>query len=303
MIFYILLSIFGFFTVFGLIKAKSDEYIIFSDLVDKKDIPTKDFVHMGVYWHDKLRLSKFFKGELKGKFDTYEYKLKTNISNFYDQKHTLFYLKVYHGQKYAIFFFLNTFTLFIASLLNYQESVDDAQTISFIGFLLSIFLVYALDKKLTDKILEKKELIQLDFPDFANKLILLLDTGSVMYNSWKIIAYESDKDTPLYQELRKVVEDIEGGKPELIAYEDMASRCRIREISRFISTITMNLNRGGDLTESMKEQANECWQLRKVTARRLGEKASTKLTMPLGLMLLGILLITATPAMLMMSGV
>ncbi len=302
MIFYLMFCFFGFFTVFGLIKGNSEKYKLYSDLVDKKDIPTKDFLHMGVYWSDTLNLSKFFIGGIKEKFSTYEYKLKNRISSYYDQKHTLFYLKVYHGQKYAIFFFVNTFTFFIASILNYQESKDDALSISLMGLIISSFLVYALDKKLQDKILEKQELIQIDFPDFANKLILLLDTGAIVYNSWKTIAYDTDKDTPLYQELRKVVEEIEGGKPEIVAYEDMASRCRIREMSRFISTITMNLNRGGDLTDSLKEQANECWQLRKSMARRLGEKASTKLTMPLGLMLLGILLITATPAALMMMG-
>ncbi len=48
----------------------------------------------------------------------------------------------------------------------------------------------------------------------------------------------------------------------------------------------------------LRLQANECWLMRKNTAQRLGEEASTKLLLPMMLMLIAILLIVAAPAIL-----
>jgi len=50
------------------------------------------------------------------------------------------------------------------------------------------------------------------------------------------------------------------------------------------------------LVPLLKLQSNECWQLRKNMAKRLGEEASTKLVLPLMIMFVGILIIVILPA-------
>ena len=57
-----------------------------------------------------------------------------------------------------------------------------------------------------------------------------------------------------------------------------------------------------DLTRTLRAQSDELWEARKAAARRLGEKASSKAMLPMALMLLGIILIVALPAILALTG-
>ena len=96
--------------------------------------------------------------------------------------------------------------------------------------------------------------------------------------------------------------EIKAGKPERIAYEEFARRCRVKEVTKFVSVIVMNLRRGGgEVIPVLREQGNECWEMRKNAARQLGEEAGTKILLPLMIMFLGIVLVVATPAVLGMT--
>jgi len=61
--------------------------------------------------------------------------------------------------------------------------------------------------------------------------------------AWEKSVTDSEKDTVLYQELRTVLADIRGGKSETSAFEDFANRCRIPEITKFVSALLQNLNK------------------------------------------------------------
>ena len=90
--------------------------------------------------------------------------------------------------------------------------------------------------------------------------------------------------------------DMEAGKPELAALENFAKRCAIPEITRFVSVLVQNLKKGGaQMVSVLRISASECWLMRKNAARRMGEEASTKMLLPIMLIFLAILLITATP--------
>lgn len=49
---------------------------------------------------------------------------------------------------------------------------------------------------------------------------------------------------------------------------------------------------------TLQAQSNECWEMRKSAARRLGEQASSKMMLPMAIMMLGIMMIVALPAIL-----
>ena len=48
----------------------------------------------------------------------------------------------------------------------------------------------------------------------------------------------------------------------------------------------------------LKRMGTECWEMRKNTAKQLGEKASSKLMIPLSIMFLAIILICVAPVIL-----
>ena len=143
----------------------------------------------------------------------------------------------------------------------------------------------------------------MDFPEFLNKFTLLVNAGMTVSRAWSKISEDASKGGPLYEEIAHTVSEISSGKAEIISYEDFAERCKISEITKFISVIEQNIRKGNkELVSVLKYQVNDCWQMRKNVAKRLGEEASTKMLLPLMLMFFAIVLIVATPAIMAMQG-
>ena len=57
------------------------------------------------------------------------------------------------------------------------------------------------------------------------------------------------------------------------------------------------------MVPALREQADDCWELRKAAAKQQGEKASSKLMIPMAIMLIGIIMVVVLPAVLSMSGI
>ena len=142
----------------------------------------------------------------------------------------------------------------------------------------------------------------MEFPEFVNKLTLLVNAGMTISRAWEKIINENRKDHILYEEMCCALAEIRAGKPEGTAYEEFARRCHVKEVTKFVSVIVMNLRRGGaEVVPVLREQGHECWEMRKNAARELGEQAGTKILIPMMIMFLGIVLIVATPAVLSMT--
>ena len=141
-----------------------------------------------------------------------------------------------------------------------------------------------------------------DFPDFVNKLALLINAGLTVRRAWEKIAEDRKNSSDFYREAALVMSEIKAGKPEIKAYEDFAKRCRVSEVARFVTVILQNIRKGNaELVYILRVISNECWEMRKNAAKRLGEEAAAKMVLPLMLMFIAILIILATPAILTIS--
>jgi tight adherence protein C len=228
----------------------------------------------------------------------YDQVLYKQLLEIYGSQNARFYLQVYWANKlgYLLLGFLLV-TLFLAGL----GEIDAVTGVLMLALLVAIF--FAPDRDLKKKNAARKLSIQLDFPDFLNKLILLINAGLTVSNAWERIVTTNKKETPLYEEAARVIYEIRGGKGEYQAYEDFARRLRVPEITRFTAVVLQNMKKGSaELVPVLRLQAADCWEMRKNAAKRLGEEASTKLIFPMMLMFLAILLIVALPAVLAMQG-
>lgn len=260
----------------------------FEDLDQKKYPLRNTFMPMGYY----LLLLLGYK--FRSSYDT---KTLNKLAELYDYRQSRYYLQIHWAQKTGNLLLALLLGSFL--LLTYGET--DLTLLVFVMFVCVLcFMIPDLETK---KALEKRHLhLRLDFPDFINKLILLVNAGMTVTRAWERIASSTQKETPLYAEIVTVYREIKGGKSEGEAYEEFARRCRIPEISRFITVILQNMRKGNaEMVAVLRLQANECWDLRKHTAKRLGEEASTKLLLPLMLMFLAILIIVGTPALLALN--
>lgn len=283
-VFFSILIIFA--GLFVLSKGKYTEYI---EPLDKKNYPLKDFMPAALYLLDKLTY----------KYDTgYDKKLLIKFAEISGHKYAHYYLQIHWATK-LVYVLLG---VLIVSLIGISQEL----TMGFGVFALFIIgmTFFLPDSQLNDKVKKRHLQIQLDFPDFLNKLTLLINAGMTVTKAWEKIVLDNSKESPLYDELAIVVADIRAGKAEVQSYEDFAKRCRMSEISRFASVIVQNLRKGSnELVSILRLQANECWEMRKHAAKRIGEEASTKMLFPMMIMFLAILIIVAVPAILSLQGI
>lgn len=276
-------------TVFLYIKSriKYDELI---DPLDKEEFKLKRLLCIGFFIVEKLCL-KFKTG--------YDNKLIVKIRKIYGTKFAEYYLRVFWANQITSFIFVTVIMLFIgAAYGEYDEGL-----LMFI-VAMPFVMVFALNKELDDKVNKKRTMIFLEFPNFINKLGLLVNAGITVTKAWEKIVSENKKDSLFYREISCVSNDVKQGKSEIHALEDFARNLGIPEISRFISVVVQNLKKGNsEMVALLRIMSNDAWEMRRNAAKRLGEEASTKMILPLILMLGAILLIVAMPAVISLKNV
>ncbi|MDR3242860.1 MAG: type II secretion system F family protein [Clostridiales Family XIII bacterium] len=157
------------------------------------------------------------------------------------------------------------------------------------------------------RIRKARESVAGDFPEMINKLILLLNAGLVVSSAMEKIAinYEQRADTGnvkfLYEELLKMQARIRGSNASFIEeLGDIARRSGVRELMRFAGVVADNIGKGSALSEKLQTESDLLWNSRKKKAEEQGRIAETKLTIPMLLMLLVLVMITIAPAALEM---
>lgn len=280
-------------------KGVYDEYI---DTLDKNDYPLKDFFPIGLYINDHYSLKKI----IPKRFEKYLYKyngvIKSKVSEVYGIKFADYYYMIHNANKAAMALLVAAGASLFAVLMAVQGE-GTAKLFLIVSVLGIIGMPVLVDKGLDDKIEQRRLKIQIEFPDFINKLTLLVNAGMTISKAWEKIVVDNNKKNVLYDEMSYTISEISAGKPEAVAYEEFGRRCKIKEIIKFVSVIILNLKKGGaDVVPVLKVQGDECWEMRKNAAKKLGEEASTKILIPLMIMFVGIIVIVVTPAVLSISG-
>lgn len=222
---------------------------------------------------------------------SYKRRVEAKIHELYGDKGVQDTVDMYLAEKAVITFLLIIFFTFVST----QIEAD----ITFVIFSIStvVLLFYAMDKQLDEKVKKRRRDIQIELPEFINKLVLLVNAGMTVSGAVEKIVKENRKDTVFYRELGIVFNAINSGDSEIRAYEEFARRCRVHEVTMFAATLVQNLRKGNDqLVTVLKLQANACWESRKNVAKKLGEEASTKLIFPMMLIFAAILIMIMSPA-------
>lgn len=141
---------------------------------------------------------------------------------------------------------------------------------------------------------DRKEQIENQFPQVVSKLALLTVAGMEVNQAWKL-ASKSGKGT-LYEEMNRVLIDFDNNVPPAEAYSKFMTRCNNNYTTKLATAIMQNLSKGNSEIVALFTQLNkESWLEHKHSARRMGEKISSKLTFPTMLLFVGILIMIIVP--------
>lgn len=285
--FAIFLTVTAFIGILLLLSSKRyKEYI---EPLDSNEYKLRALIPAGLFIIDAIKY---------GYSTKYDRKLMAKIIEIYGAKYSHYYLNIHWANKLAYIML----TAFFLSLFGLSSKPDAGYGV--FSLIVLVAVAFVSDNDLNEKIKKRRTSMQLDFPDFLNKLTLLINAGMTVTRAWEKIATGNKKEGVLYEELSITVADIRAGKSEIAAYEDFAKRCRIPEITKFVSVILQNMKKGNnEMVSILRLQASECWEMRKRTAMRLGEEASTKMLFPMMIMFLALLIVVIAPAIFAMQGI
>lgn len=156
----------------------------------------------------------------------------------------------------------------------------------------------------------RKEQMLLDYPDVVSKLTLLLGAGISLQRAWGKMVREylqkrekkQSNKRFAYEEMVFTYREMENGVSVQAALSHFGTRCDVPVYLKFSTLLAQNVKRGNrGLVENLQRESEEAFEERKAMAKMLGEQASTKLLLPMFLMLFMVLVVIMIPAFLSFS--
>ena len=153
---------------------------------------------------------------------------------------------------------------------------------------------------------QREARLMLDYAELVSKLMVYIGAGLTVRNALETISQHFDaliargikEDRPLYQELRTMVIQFRRNMPESEIYLSFGRRVNLKPYTKLVSLIEQNrMNGARNLRAMLELEMEDAFEQRKMTARRLGEEAGTKLLLPLFIMLGIVMIIVIVPAM------
>ncbi len=261
-----------------LLFAQGKKYNEMFDVLEEKEYPLKEVYGMGYALLEKIQYNYKSKGDRK---------LRQELDVLYGNKYSEYYLRVIHSQQITF-----AVTLFVISFALYGLSSEVLALI--VGFVFSGLSYYYFGTVTKKKILKRSDELMHDFSEVVSKLALLTNAGMILREAWQEIAFAGE--STIYSEMKTAVNEMNNGVPEIDAVFNFGSRCMLPEIKKFTSTIIQGMTKGNrELTAMLQEQSREVWQMKKQLVRREGERAASKLLIPICIMFIGILIMILIP--------
>lgn len=287
--------------LFAFLKSKGvyDEYI---ESIDKKEYSFKDFFPIGYYLNGLEISKKVVPAKYYKYIHKYKMRLSQSIIEIYGVKYSDYYIMLHNANRTAMGVTIAAAVALLSVIMAASGDSSTGYIFSILSYVAFFGMPFIVDRGLNEKIEKRRLSIRMEFPEFVNKMTILVNAGMTISKAWEKIATDTKKDTPLFREMQYALAEIGAGKPEAVAYEEFGRRCRIKEIIKFVSVVVLNLKKGGaEVVPVLKLQATECWEMRKSAAKQLGEEAGTKVLIPMMIMFVGIIMIVVTPAILSFS--
>lgn len=266
------------FVVWLLLYFMGNKHNQIFEVLTEKNYPLKEIYGFG------YAVLEMFKYGYKSKSDR---KLRQELDVLYGEKYSEYYLRVIHSQQITI-----ASTVFVLAFAFYGLTQEILAFI--IGLVFAGLAYYYFGTVTRKKIMKRSDELLHDFSEVVSKLALLTNAGMILREAWQEVAFAGN--STLYIEMQTAVNEMNNGVSEIDAIFNFGTRCIIPEIKKFTSTIIQGLTKGNsELTSMLQDQSKEVWQLKKQLVRREGEKAASKLLIPICIMFVGILIMILIP--------
>ncbi len=187
--------------------------------------------------------------------------------------------------------------------VTWKEEIDDMSPLILAGvILISAILIPFKESEVNSRLKARSRELLIEYPAFVSQLTLYMGAGMSVRNCLLRLGKKAGSTEPrdrsyLDKELLITAHELEVGISESEVIEHFSKRCGTREYMRFGALLIQNMKKGStDLIAMLKEESEDAFALRKNEARKLGEEASTKMLLPMVMMLTVVMIIIMVPA-------
>ena len=184
----------------------------------------------------------------------------------------------------------------------WSEEKKSKATLFVLILILSLLAIFfGKDKDISRKIDKRQEEMLDDYPEIVSKLALLTGAGMSIRNAWKKISLDYKASGSLkrfiYDEMVITTGEMESGVEEAVCFAHFTSRVKLQKYVKLVSLLQQNLHKGTKtFMDDLANEAREAFFEKKNNAEKLGEKAGTKLMLPMFMMLLIVVVVIMVPA-------
>ncbi len=165
----------------------------------------------------------------------------------------------------------------------------------------SLIVMQKVEESKKQKLAVSKEM-EREYPEIINTLVLYIGAGMTTKKAWERIVEDYEKANyyqPAYEQMRITQCEIKNGVLEIEAYLRFADRCNLPSYQKFVLLLVQNIKRGTKgILNLLEIESQNAFQERLNTAKQSGEKAGTKMLLPMFLMLVVVLIVITIPAFL-----
>lgn len=189
-------------------------------------------------------------------------------------------------------------------ILRYRVKRDNSFLLfPFLGFFAAFLLPFLDKQKEQERVRARERQMMLDYPGIVSKLVVFTGAGLPVRKAWERIVWDYEhKDggkREAYEEMAGVYYMMQRGVPELKAYAEFGNRCRLLPYRKLAGLLEQNIRKGSEgLRLVLEAELEDAFEQQKTLARRMGEEASTRLLLPLFLLLSIVMVMVSVPAFL-----
>lgn len=189
--------------------------------------------------------------------------------------------------------------------IDYKVTEDNtAVFVMLMGLLLAPIMAGLKDNEPEKKALQRDEEMMADYVRIIDQYVLYYSAGVPTKGIWSAICADYEKRLKkggkkryAYEQMLTTMRAMNEGVGESKAYEDFAMRCRLPKYRAFAGLIEQALTKGSEhMSKTLTEESVNASKERKRLAQQMGEKAGTKILLPMFMMLAIVVVIVIVPA-------
>ena len=249
--------------------------------LDSNVFPLNSLYIVGLMWNQKKPFM------LKGKNKA---ELESQASMLYSPQFAEYFAHMAWVQMLTLVHLFATVTFLLAGIM-----YENAALMLLAGsFMCVLIATYSLENMKNTLSARTKE-CDAQLPEVVSTMAVLVNSGMVLREAWNMVA-ENGKGA-LYLLMKNTSEDMRNGSSDTDAILQLGMASNSVEIKKFTSALVQSMEKGGaELSEFLARQSSELWNTKRQRMLQNGEKAATKLLLPIVLIFIGIIMIVMTAA-------